>query len=435
MTKVFISYVRENAAIVDKLAAELRRYGVTVWLDREQLFPGMRWRQAIRKAIRSGDYFIVCFSAESVARSRTYQNEELVLAIEELRLRPTDRIWFIPVLLSECEIPDRGIGGGETLNSIQWAALYQNWNEGIERVLRAMGIEPFVNHTAAADYVEVRLPAKVMQVPELVGDLVALEQPIRLELVRIPDGEFLIGRNSDMDGKGRAKNGWDGVGWDYEVPQHKLALPEYYIGKTPITNAQYAAFVESAKKEGLDVFWRAGRSRSGEENHPVVFVTWYDAMNFCRWLSESTGYSFRLPTEAEWEKAARGDDGRIYPWGNKEPSASLCNFGTFSGYTTPVDRYPDGVSPYGVLDMSGNVWEWTSSLWGEDHLHPNFGYPYDSHDGREDLEAPEAVKRVVRGGSFGNQANDLRCAVRGRGDPDMRRRDFGFRVCAVMQRE
>jgi len=196
MPNVFISYVRENSALVDKFAGELRRYGVTVWLDREQLIPGMRWQQAIRKAIRGGDFFIACFSAESAARSRTYQNEELVLAIEELRLRPTDRIWFIPVLLSEGTIPDRDIGGGETLNSIQWAALYENWDEGIRRVLSAIGISPQTSGRP---------------------DTLTISEPARLEPEVASAGELpmSIGPTKDSEGYSNAK------------PQDWLYLPEY----------------------------------------------------------------------------------------------------------------------------------------------------------------------------------------------------------------
>lgn len=134
------------------------------------------------------------------------------------------------------------------------------------------------------------------------------------------------------------------------------------IGKTPVTNAQYAAFVEATKRK-VPKHWkrllRQDRIPSGKENHPVVNVSWYDAVAFCRWLSQETGQPFRLPTEAEWEKAARGADGRIYPWGDEQLTNELCYLG--SG-TTPVGRYsPQGDSPYGCADMAGNVWEWTQS--------------------------------------------------------------------------
>jgi hypothetical protein len=144
MPRVFISYVRDNAAEAGRLAAELRGYGVDTWINREQLKPGERWGDAIRQGIASGDYFIACFSQEYVARNATYMNEELTLAIEQLRLRRTDRAWFIPVLLSPCEVPTRSIGAGETLQAIQHVALYEDWHGGIRQIARTiLPIEPW----------------------------------------------------------------------------------------------------------------------------------------------------------------------------------------------------------------------------------------------------------------------------------------------------
>jgi hypothetical protein len=142
MSGVFISYVRENRNDVQRLADALRAHGVTVWLDRTHLKPGDRWKDAIRGAISQGDFFIACFSDEYNGRSKTYMNEELTLAVDELRQRPTDRAWFIPVLLSDCKVPDRSIGAGETLRSIQWVALYDDWDEGIRRILAVIQSEP-----------------------------------------------------------------------------------------------------------------------------------------------------------------------------------------------------------------------------------------------------------------------------------------------------
>ena len=126
-------------------------------------------------------------------------------------------------------------------------------------------------------------------------------------------------------------------------------------------------------------------------------------MAYCRWLSEVTGMPYRLPSEAEWEKASRGKDGRIYPWGN-EWDKSRCNSEeAYRGGTTPVGAYPQGVSPYGLWDMAGNVREWTRSL--------PYVYPYDPRDGREDEDAKGG--RVLRGGSFGDSRRLVRCTFRG----------------------
>ena len=163
----------------------------------------------------------------------------------------------------------------------------------------------------------------------------------------------------------------------------------------------------------------------------MVNVSWHDAVAYCNWLAEVTGKPYRLPSEAEWEKGARGSDGRIYPWGNQW-DAARCNsressdgdtvavLGIYKGSTTAVGTYPNGASPYGLLDMAGNVWEWTSSVYET--------YPYDPADGREDPEAEGNLHRVVRGGSFGNLPWRVRCAFRGRDVPSASFWDRGFRV-------
>lgn len=135
MKHVFISYMKEDSQSVKSIASDLRRNGIYVWLDRDELRPGQRWAVAIRKAIQDGAFYIACFSRAYTNRSKSYMNEELTLAIEELRQRPTDTSWFIPVLLDNCEVPDRNIGAGETLRSIQWVKLYEDYTEGIQRIL------------------------------------------------------------------------------------------------------------------------------------------------------------------------------------------------------------------------------------------------------------------------------------------------------------
>lgn len=135
MPHVFISYVREDAAIVHRLAHELEKRGTEVWLDRDRLTPGMRWQAAIREAIRGGAYFVACFSEHSAAREHSYMNEELLIAIEELRKRPTDRAWFLPVLLSPGTLPRHDIGAGATLDDIHYVELDNDWNDALAGLL------------------------------------------------------------------------------------------------------------------------------------------------------------------------------------------------------------------------------------------------------------------------------------------------------------
>jgi hypothetical protein len=136
----FISYVRENTQEVDRLCKQLTEAGVRVWLDRADVQPGARWKDAIRSAITNGAFFVACFSQQSVEKDRTYMNEELSLAIDELRLRPMDRAWFIPLKLNECAIPDRTIGGGQQLSDIHHIDLSRDWQSGV--ALLAEILEP-----------------------------------------------------------------------------------------------------------------------------------------------------------------------------------------------------------------------------------------------------------------------------------------------------
>jgi len=144
----------------------------------------------------------------------------------------------------------------------------------------------------------------------------------------------------------------------------------------------------------------------------VTHVDWSQARTYAAWVGG------RLPTEAEWEKAACGTDERVYPWGNAEPNDQRLNYNNKVGHTSAVGSYPAGASPYGALDMAGNVWEWTSSQYR--------GYPYKADDGREDATGEDA--RVLRGGSFTRTRDYVRCAYRSRLDPSARNLNVGFRV-------
>jgi serine/threonine-protein kinase len=175
---------------------------------------------------------------------------------------------------------------------------------------------------------------------------------IKMVFVCVYEGLFLMGSDDAVDN------------WAFrdEFPMHAVNLGEYWIGKYPVTNHQYQAFIEASGRKGPE-HWEGSVIPEGKEDHPVFNVSWHDARTFCRWLNEMSGEVVRLPTEAEWEKAARGVDGRIYPWGNQKPDAALCNFNDLYNGTTRVGKFsPQGDSPFGCTDMAGNVWEWVSSL-------------------------------------------------------------------------
>ncbi len=215
----------------------------------------------------------------------------------------------------------------------------------------------------------------------------------------------------------------DNKGRDKEKPCRRLHLDTFWIAKTPVTNAQWQTFVQAWWHEKPKHWGLNGHIPSGKEQHPVVYVNWYDAREYCLWLEAQIGRAVNLPSEAEWEKAARGSvDIRRYPWGD-EFNKYKCNTKESGiGDTTPVDKYPAGASPYGVLDMSGNVSEWTRSL-----IKP---YPYDPQDGREDLAADGT--RILRGGSWPLNPDSARASSRYDGDIPVRRSsNVGFRVVCL----
>jgi formylglycine-generating enzyme required for sulfatase activity len=219
-------------------------------------------------------------------------------------------------------------------------------------------------------------------------------------MIEIPAGPFTMGSDT---------------GAEDEVPAHQVDLPAFEIDKFEVTNADFAQFVKAtgyqtdAEKEGRTKNWRG--IAEGKDNHPVIFVSWNDATAYCQWVGK------RLPTESEWEKAARGTDGRVYPWGNDwDPSKANVKETGLRG-TACVGSFGAGASPYGVEDMTGNVWEWTAD-WYE--AYPGSNYQSDYFGQRF---------RVLRGGAWFETADFARTAVRNANSETAANDDLGFR-CA-----
>lgn len=177
---VFISYVRENQPDVDRLSKALRRNGVRVWIDRDSIQPGVRWKTAIRKAITNGAFFIACFSSEYASRSRSYMNEELQLALDEIRQRASDRAFFIPVILSPTEVPDIEISSRERISDLQWVDLTKNWSKGIKSILSvvsSLNDLPFKTLSEAFQSLQIIERQMKKQNPDIVS--VGLDRRIR----------------------------------------------------------------------------------------------------------------------------------------------------------------------------------------------------------------------------------------------------------------
>jgi formylglycine-generating enzyme required for sulfatase activity len=216
----------------------------------------------------------------------------------------------------------------------------------------------------------------------------------------VPAGIFAMGSDETRDSQA----------YPYETPQYPVEVEGFAIGQHPVTVAEYACAIHAnavpEPSRGYNPFAKRvdWAQQQTHPDHPVIFVSWDDSLAYTRWLAKVTGQLWRLPTEAEWEKAARGTDGRIYPWGNSFDAARCNTRESGFGATTPVGHYSIGESPYHAQDMMGNVRVWTSTQY--------MRYPYHHDDGRENLDSTEGEGRVLRGGSWGIPCRDSRPAFR-----------------------
>ena len=256
---------------------------------------------------------------------------------------------------------------------------------------------------------------RVLPTPTLAPGATRISDKDGMVMVYVPAGEFLMG---STDAEIEAS--------DDEQPQHKVYLDAFWIDRTEVTKAQYQQCVEARKCAA------PGCSGTGQGDHPVVCVSWNNASNYCAWVER------RLPTEAEWEKAARGMDGRRYPWGNEAVAGNLLNFcdrncgytwkdtAVDDGYaeTAPVGSYPAGASVYDALDMAGNVWEWVADWYDEKY--------YASSPAQNPIGPESGQIHVMRGGSWGYNQRVVRAAYRNRGVPVFGFDVVGFR-CARSQ--
>ncbi|NIW94495.1 MAG: SUMF1/EgtB/PvdO family nonheme iron enzyme [Phycisphaerae bacterium] len=259
------------------------------------------------------------------------------------------------------------------------------------------------------------------------------QQDFEPQTVRVPAGGFLMGSDPRLDKAAQ----------DDEQLQYKVELAGYRIGGYPVTNDQYRHFIEAGgyteacrhcwTETGWELkereewaeprYWR--ETKLNKPDQPVVGISWYEAVAYCRWLSEQTGKLYRLPTEAEWEKAARGTDGRIYPWGNEWDVTKLNSEEAGPGGPTSIRQYsPDGDSPYGVADMAGNVWEWCAT--NGTSFKP---YPYNATENEWNDDYLEGTDiRMLRGGSWYLNQDFARCARRLRYSPIYRYDYVGCRL-------
>lgn len=447
--RVFLCHSSNDKPAVRELYKRLEAEGwIDPWLDEENLYPGQDWDLEIEKAVEAADAVIVFLSSNSVTKEG-YVQRELRFVLRIADFKPEGTVFVIPVRLDDCPLPRR-LSMWQYVDNfpeerVDWA--HERLLGGLKVRARKLGILPIkppeksVLQKAdewAREQVEIEERAKKEQEEHEQKTKARKEKEAKernhrmnqtfeeeagkekqiwpdkptiggIEFIRIPKGKFTMGEEKEK--------------YEVDIPY------DYFLARFEVTNEQFKIFVEDSDfKEPWGVTnWQK------KHNHPVINVSWFIAQEYSNWLNQKYGADlpdgliYRLPTEAEWEKAARGTDERKWPWGNVFDS-SKCNssanmiettLSLLGSHTIPVSECsPRGDSPYGVSDMAGNVWEWTHSLYWD--------YPYNTNDGRESENSKD--KRVVRGGSFVNTASDLCTSFRGWQDPTSTRKLLGFRV-------
>lgn len=392
-TRAFISYSSHDQDIVDRLKLALTLAGVDVWLDHERLTPGTpNWQVTVRDGINQAT--VVIYVASETAAISPYVIDEISLARGKGKL--VIPFWARGEHWHDCAPLGWGLSQYTDGRGASFSA-------GLANMLAACSVEagqpaagvtptPISPPVSVRDYQPPRLPARLMALGYRGVNIIGVPAIVP-PLITVPAGAFQMGSDPRHD---------PGA-FEDEKPQRSFGVNAFQIATHPVTVAEYALAVSDGAvrtpplRDGVD--WGKQLERP---DHPVVCVSWQDASAYIMWLGRTIGQAgWLLPSEAQWEKAARWDSAhsvsRIYPWGDAFDQARCNTQESSLEMTTPVGSYPNGVSPYGVNDMTGNVREWTSSPYAPD--------PRMSSDGR-----PGRV--MVRGGSWRSPARDARAACR-----------------------
>jgi len=472
--KIFISYSHKDEKWKNRLVEHLdvfRMQGVwEVWHDR-RIKAGDEWNPKIENAINSADAAILLISHHFLA-SKFILEKEVPLLLER---KHEGKIEIFPLIVKACPWDAFGWLKSMQLCPTDGKALSSFSDHKIDAILTdfVKEMKGKLNPTALPEVTQVKTPkrislSKLHDMPADVKYVANLGKNVKkneqgaweayyqdwIVMVYIPAGEFKMGQTEE-------EKQWliDHIGEkDYneyiknELPLHTVYLDGYWMGKTEVTVKQFRIFVEAkgyktdAEKSGGAITWTGEKCEHKEgitwknpgfkqdDNHPVVCVSRNDVRAYCEWLSNKRGLSFKLPTEAQWEKAARGTDSRKYPWGNHEAFYNgkwHANYAVHYNweqrgedgfeFTSPVGSYPQGASPYGLLDMAGNVWEWCEDWYEGDYYR------------KSTIKNPKGPEKgnllVVRGGSWSYKARYLRCAQRGNVKHSNRYDYVGFRLC------
>lgn len=390
--RIFISHAHEDRQVAQRLAGDLRKHGHNVWIAPDSIEPGESWISAIDRGLHGSGVFLALLSPAAVRSSWVKSETRVAIQLEHQK-----KMRVLPVMLKSCDISDLST----FITSYQIISFSNRYEKALPELLVELGSS---RARMAAQTIARRLNSGNGKTRW--SKQVTIEVPIRMELLRVPAGSFWMGSHPDRDEDAQ----------ENEQPRHRVKLTDFYIARKPITNTQYAMFAQATQRDFKLV--------EGKEDHPAVNVSWHDAVAFCAWLSQLTGFQVNLPTEAEWEKAARGTDGRIYPWGDDFEAKRLNSYENGIRCTTPAGKYsPNYDSPYGIADLCGNVWEWCADWYADDE------YARRAKTRSIDPMGPDAgTLKVLRGGAFDFNKSAVRCAYRAAASPFEHSYDYGFRV-------
>jgi formylglycine-generating enzyme required for sulfatase activity len=392
--KIFLSYASEDRELVEPICLALRAQGHKVFFDRTDLPPGEEYDSRIRQGIE-GSHLLIFFLSPAALDAGSYTLTELQIA-QKTWEHPAGML--LPVVLRRI---------------------------GLDRVppyLKSVTfLEPEGNLTATvADEVHRIANARCRRLLKNFGKGLAAA-------IVIGVASYLYLANRQPSRETTGKDGAPAMlivagnftmGDDEEAPLREIYVDAFYLDKYEVTTSRYAKFLQVTGSANPPEGWEEVNLESGG-NLPVVGVDWRDADTYCRWAGK------RLPTEAEWEKGARGTDGRAYPWGNEEPTPARANFGKsapspYQGGLSPVGSHAAGKSPYDAEDLAGNVSEWVADWFAES---------FDRGDVRNPKGPETGTGKVIRGGGWYDPGDKIKSTKRYHARPAARADDIGFR-CA-----
>ncbi|MEW8338493.1 MAG: SUMF1/EgtB/PvdO family nonheme iron enzyme [Candidatus Thiodiazotropha taylori] len=398
MSDIFISYKREEQDKARQLAAALEKQGWSVWWD-PKLRAGERFDDVIQQALTDARCVISLLSPPAL--QSTYVMNETRYALRRNKL--------IPVVIESVELPF-DLEGVHSPSLINWEGDESSgdYNNLLGDIAAILDTPPTHGQQGQRRQSEVPHSTSEVSVRTETVEIVVIEP----EMVLIPGGEFEMGSNPEKDSE--ADND--------EQPPHRVEIKPFYLGKYEVTFAEYMAFADTT---GCEL---PGDEDWGRDRRPVINVSWEDAVAYVEWLSQQTGKHYRLPTEAEWEYAARAGSTTKYSWGdviNQDGKVWAncydCGSQWDGEQTAPVDSF--AANAFGLYDMVGNVWEWTQDCWHDDYRNA-------PSDGSAWLESKQGNcnARVIRGGAWGSIPRVLRSASRNWFNPDVRFSNLGFRL-------